>query len=262
MAVVACTHLVPRSLASLRQSNHNFVVFQEYASRSLDNIHSLHNHRVARVRALRDSLMDVFVRVRHLRMQLAERPGGGALQSSTRGSGAQTPLDPEEAEHAEIEQLKLELRAEEEQRRMERAKAAEAAAQEAMRAAAAAAACQSPLGLSSLPTSPGVVTPHGHGGASALVSPAGSGVGAAQPHAFKRAPLSPTEAIAAANAAATAALKSARIELSPVPDASSRRTSVTASNASSAQGQTAASSITSTQSSSESANVANGSQQA
>jgi hypothetical protein len=93
-----------KALASLRASNARFVTFAEYASRSYDSLSSLHATRVGRVRALRDALMDIFVRVRHLRMRLHERaPGANAYRED------------EEQEAAEVEQLKLDLLEEERQ---------------------------------------------------------------------------------------------------------------------------------------------------
>lgn len=71
----------------------------------------MHSQRIARIERLRESLTDVFVRIRQLRMQLHVRtPGLGAY------------VEDEEAEMKEIEDLKLTLieeEAEEERRRKE-----------------------------------------------------------------------------------------------------------------------------------------------
>ena len=89
------------SLASLRSSNQSFVAFQDYAANSYDKIVSLHSSRVAKLERLRESLTDIFVRIRQIRMQLHVRtPGLGPY------------VEDEEAEQEEIEQLKEILKAE------------------------------------------------------------------------------------------------------------------------------------------------------
>jgi len=118
-------HLIPPSdvqlmlesqaaaIASLRTSNARFVKFHEDASRAYDHLYQTHAMRVAKVRQLRDALMDVFVRVRHVRMRLHER-----------APGALPYREEEETEAAEVEQLKQDLRAEElmmQQQQQERA---------------------------------------------------------------------------------------------------------------------------------------------
>jgi len=100
-----------RALASLRASNARFVAFAEYASRSYDALSSVHASRVSQVRSLRDSLMDIFVRVRHLRMRLHERVPGDAR-------GAYREDEDEEA--AEVEQLKRDLIREQEEEQEQR----------------------------------------------------------------------------------------------------------------------------------------------
>lgn len=205
-----------RALHSLRTSNAALLAFQDYSARSLDSISSLHASRVASIRTLRDSLMDIFVRVRHLRMQLAERRTARALALGELDSlppQRRGEAEEEAAEHEEIEQLKRELALEAEQLEAARRRAAQTQEEieeqtAAMAGAAASAAMNasmlnsSMLSMASLPVSPHpsaasavtahntssaiAITPAGSiGGASAFASPAAQSVppsAAATPH--------------------------------------------------------------------------------
>lgn len=91
-----------KSIAALRASNQSLVAFQEYSSRSFDQISGVHAQRVAKIERLRVSLTDIFVRIRQLRMQLHVRtPGLGPY------------VEDEDAEQREIEQLKRTIAEEE-----------------------------------------------------------------------------------------------------------------------------------------------------
>lgn len=83
------------AIASMRASNQALVAFQEYSSRSFDQITTVHASRVAQIERLRVSLTDIFVRIRQLRMQLHVRtPGLGPY------------VEDEDAEQREIDELK------------------------------------------------------------------------------------------------------------------------------------------------------------
>lgn len=92
------------SLNSLRASNQSFVTFHEYSSKSYDQITSLHASRVQRLNRLRESLTEIFLRIRQLRIQLHARL-----------PGLQPWVEDEEAEQRELDALKETLRLEEEE---------------------------------------------------------------------------------------------------------------------------------------------------
>lgn len=119
-AIAAMLSLQQRSLASLRASSASLVAFEEYAAKSFEQINSIRAQRIGKIQKLRESLTDLFLRIRQVRIQLHGRT-----------AGLDPYVDDEEAEHEEIEQLKRTLIEEEAAEAAAAAAAANAAEQDA-----------------------------------------------------------------------------------------------------------------------------------